>query len=246
MKLTIAIVDDLDSDREALKRDILTFCGEKDLADVSIEGYGSANEMLADFERGAFDVAFLDICMETVSGIELAKRLRARDTALLIVFLTTSKEYAFDAFPIHPFDYLIKPCRYDRLCGVMEEVLRMLASPEPEITVKVPYGEYSIVIDTIVSILSDKHVVYLHTADGRCIRSIMTFAQMTELLRDEPRFLLCNRGILVNMDHAIALEGNVIRMNNGAVYPLRLRNQAELHAAFSQYQISRMKRRTGK
>lgn len=246
MKLTIAIVDDLAGDREALKQDILTFCQERNLSDATVEGYAGADEMLADFARGVFEVAFLDICMEPVSGIELAGRLRALDTALLIVFLTTSREYAFDAFPVHSFDYLLKPGGYDRLCGVMEEVLRTLSSPEPEITVKVPHGEMQIPLAKIISVRSDKHAVYLHTDGGRIIRSIMTFAQMTELLANTPCFLLCNRGILINMDHALAIEGNVIRMDNGAVYPLRVRNQADLYTHFSQYQISRMKRRTGK
>ena len=61
------------------------------------------------YEPGHSDLVFLDICMGDVNGIELARHLRAVDEKVLIVFLTTSSEYAFDAFPIHPFDYLMKP-----------------------------------------------------------------------------------------------------------------------------------------
>ena len=246
MKMTIAIVDDLESDRETMRREILTFCRERKQHDVTVKSYAGADEILADFACGVFDVVFLDIRMEGVNGIELAGRLRAVDAALLIIFLTTSKEYAFEAFPVHPFDYLIKPCSYDRLCGVMEEVLRTRSAPEPEITVKVPYGEIQIPLAGIVSVQSDGHAVNFHTDDGQSTRGIMTFAQMVSLLENEPRFLLCNRGILINMDHAVAIEGSVVRMDNGIVYPLRVRNQAELHTQFAQYQISRMKRRTVK
>ena len=184
MKMTIAIVDDLESDRETMRREILTFCRERKQHDVTVKSYAGADEILADFAYEVFDVVFLDIRMEGVNGIELAGRLRAADAALLIIFLTTSKEYAFEAFPVHPFDYLIKPCSYDRLCGVMEEVLRTRSAPEPEITVKVPYGEIQIPLAGIVSVQSDGHAVNFHTDDGQSTRGIMTFAQMVSLLEN--------------------------------------------------------------
>lgn len=243
MKLTIASVDDICDDRDRLENNIRTFCKETNIPDVTVTSYSNANAMLADFERGAFQIAFLDICMESMNGIELARQLREKDSALLIVFLTTSREYAFDAFPIHPFDYLIKPYTYETLCGVMKEAIRTLAEPEPEITVKVPHGEYQIPLAAISSVTSDKHAVYFYTVQHQCIRSIMTFAQVTEILTKEPRFLLCNRGILVNMDHTLSLEEHVIRMNDGKVYPLRTRGRTELCKKFSQYQFSRIKRR---
>ena len=39
----------------------------------------------------------------------------------LIVFLTSSSEYAWDAFPVHPFDYLLKPLELDALLAKIAE-----------------------------------------------------------------------------------------------------------------------------
>ena len=43
------------------------------------------------------------------------------------------------------------------------------------------------------------------------------------------------------MDHVLALDGDLLRMQDGAVFPLRTRGRAELTARFTQYQISRLK-----
>ena len=49
--------------------------------------------------------------MEGTNGIETARILRRADPDLLLVFVTSSPEYVWDAFPVHPFDYLLKPYR---------------------------------------------------------------------------------------------------------------------------------------
>ena len=92
---------------------------------------------LKEFEPGFFRVAFFDIRMDDMTGIQLAEQVRKQDTSLLICFLTTSREYAFDAFPIHPFDYLIKPVDQEKLNHVMDEVVRSLAViKDPEVREK--------------------------------------------------------------------------------------------------------------
>ena len=70
----------------------------------------------------------------------------------------------------------------------------------------------------------------------------MTFSEVYNELSSDPRFLLCNRGVLINMDHALTLENSILRMQEGPPCPLRVRDQAKLIAQFSQYQLSRMKK----
>ena len=55
-------------------------------------------------------------------------------------------------------------------------------------------------------------------------------------------FLPCNRGVLVNMDEALKLDGDSILLTDGLRFPLRQRNRLDLVNRFSEYQIKRMKR----
>lgn len=62
-----------------------------------------------------FDIAFLDVRMPLVDGLELAKRLHRKDPYLPIVFCTGFREYALDAFAVHASGYLLKPVRAEKL-----------------------------------------------------------------------------------------------------------------------------------
>ena len=160
----------------------------------------------------------------------------------LIVFLTSSKEYAFDAFPIHPFDYLVKPYSAARLDHVLSGAIRLMEESEqlveihlPRQTIRLPHGQ-------IVAVTSHGHALDIFTVSGACLKSSQTFAELEAALRGDERFLPCNRGVLVNMDEALKLDGDSILLTDGLRFPLRQRNRLDLVNRFSEYQIKRMKR----
>ncbi|MDD4849907.1 MAG: LytTR family DNA-binding domain-containing protein [Gemmiger sp.] len=66
---------------------------------------------LADARLAMFDLAFLDVDMGAVSGIAVAKRLRALREDAVIVFVTNYIEYAPAGYEVQAFRYLIKICR---------------------------------------------------------------------------------------------------------------------------------------
>ena len=55
------------------------------------------------------DVAFLDVEMGPLNGIELAKKLMEYNSRLNVIFVTGHKEYAMDAYEVYPSGYLLKP-----------------------------------------------------------------------------------------------------------------------------------------
>ena len=223
--LHIAIVDDLDTDREKLENAVSAFFSRA--ADVScdIMTHASGEELLEAFSPGMFDLAFLDIQMDGMSGIDLAKSLRALDTKLMIVFLTSSKEYAFDAFPVHPFDYLVKPFAQRTLDDLLREVLRVMETPEPKLNVRTSGGTLSVPFSSICSLVSQGHAVEMRLKDGQTLACANTFTEISEAVSGDTRFLPCNRGILVNMDHVASLADDVLHMKDGAVFPLRVKGR---------------------
>ena len=123
MKLRTAIVEDRKPDAERLEQ-LLKKAFENE--NISCSCFASGDEFLRADWREGYQVVFLDICMEGTNGIETARRLRAADPDLLIVFVTSSPEYVWDAFPVHPFDYLLKPYKeekFEQLAGELRRVL---------------------------------------------------------------------------------------------------------------------------
>ena len=243
VELSIDIVDDLKLDRERLADDLHAyFAGRPDIT-LNLREFENAESMLAAFVPGGTQVAFLDIVMNEMTGIQLATKMRAADEKILIIFLTTSPEFAFDAFPVHPFDYLMKPYEVDRLHAVLSEVLRALSAKEPTIQIRVPRNTHEVPFNKLVAIESRGHTVEVHLVDGTTLRSIMTFSEIEKVLSDDPRFLRCNRGVIVNMDQVKRVEGDMFKMRDDTVFPLRVRNRAALVTQFSRYTISRMEGR---
>lgn len=68
--------------------------------------YESAEEALLDTESMNAELAFIDICLSGMSGMELARKL---PVGTLIVFTTAYSEYALESYDIQALDYLVKP-----------------------------------------------------------------------------------------------------------------------------------------
>ena len=75
-------------------------------------------------------IAFLDIRMPGMSGLELAAQWQTAKTAPLVVFVTAYHQYAVDAFEREAVDYLLKPPTRERLGRCMEKLKRQLAKAD--------------------------------------------------------------------------------------------------------------------
>ncbi|TNJ64014.1 response regulator [Paenibacillus hemerocallicola] len=83
------------------------------------------------------DVAFLDISMPEINGMELSGLLQALDDSIHIVFVTGHDEYAVQAFDKSALDYLLKPVTAERLSNTLGRIgkKRRNAVVEPSLTV---------------------------------------------------------------------------------------------------------------
>ena len=242
MELNIAIVDDTLSDIIRLENFLRNWFYGSEHKLVRISSYANGEEILKDFEPKMFHIVFMDIIMGDINGVETARQLRLEDTELLIVFMTTSSEYAFKTFPIHPFDYVLKPYHQKDVEKVLNEAVRVLTATDPTVTIKIPHSEYTIPMRLISSVVSNRnHTVEINLTDGKCVVSTMTFREIEKLFAEDSRFLLCNRGIIVNMSQISSQEKGVFVMKDGARYPIRVNGQSKITAAFSQYLISNMR-----
>lgn len=77
------------------------------------------------------DLLFLDIEMPGMTGIELARNLANR--CPIIIFTTSKKEYAIDAFELHVADYLVKPVMPSRFFKAVDRVREALESRESKV-----------------------------------------------------------------------------------------------------------------
>jgi DNA-binding LytR/AlgR family response regulator len=98
-------------------------------------------------ERHAPDIAFLDIRMPGLSGVEAARRLAGRTR---IVFATAYDQYAIDAFERGALDYLLKPVTAERLAATCARLRQRLSRPSTPPPLKDDLGERLAQLATLV------------------------------------------------------------------------------------------------
>lgn len=110
----------LDDERPSLNV-LSQFIGARE--DVQIVGtYTDPSELLKDVDRLRPDLAFLDIEMPEMNGLELAARMLKIREDIELVFVTAYRQYALEAFRVSAVDYLLKPVEPELLHRTLDRV----------------------------------------------------------------------------------------------------------------------------
>ncbi len=94
---------------------------------TEIRCFGSPMEALDWLEENQAEIAFLDINMEQMDGLAMAKRLKELCPDCAVVFVTGYSEYAVQAFKVRASGYLMKPVRK----ADIQEELDYIQNPRP-------------------------------------------------------------------------------------------------------------------
>ena len=87
-------------------------------------------------EENPVDVAFLDVEMPRINGVELAARLKEIDPNINIVFVTAYEQYALSAFGVGAIGYLLKPYDQEDVISELEKAGRIIPVPKKKIVIK--------------------------------------------------------------------------------------------------------------
>ena len=93
-----------------------------------VETFSNPGEALDWIRENSADIAFLDIIMNDMTGIELAGAIRTVRPTCHIVFTTSSKDYAMEAFRVHASGYLVKPVTRDAIVAELQHILNMYSA----------------------------------------------------------------------------------------------------------------------
>ncbi len=120
--MKVMIVDD----EPAARRSLREYCQAE--PDLQIVGeFSDGATALTAITRDLPDLLFLDIQMDTMTGLELARALEAAKLPL-IVFVTAYDNFAIQAFEVNAIDYLLKPFDRQRLQATLSRVRRRFAA----------------------------------------------------------------------------------------------------------------------
>lgn len=232
--MDIAICEDLETDKQALLHMIKKYCNDYNL-EIELSTYNNGNDLLSEFSSGKFKLIFLDIYLnkDDLTGIEIAKQIRIHDQECIIIFMTTSKDHALDAFEVDAMQYLVKPVDYNKIKHIFDKMQKLFS--ENMRFIEVPSNGLSIKI-----LLKDIYYIEVYNKTSLIhtnVDTIKTYTPLSKLweLIDGSSFLKCHRSYIVNMFFIDDILENDFLLKNGDKIPITKESYSDIKQAYSDY-----------
>lgn len=171
----------------------------------------SGNEAISLARKRKPSIALLDIELapeEGLNGIQVAKDIYNFSPETYFVFITGYPQYAIESFAVHPYDYILKPVKKDRVNEVISSLADKVkrkkyarASPE-KIMIKVRNEIFMIAPGDILFIEKQDKFSLIHTGSN-VYKAHQTLGELEEKLGDN--FLKVHRSFIVNLNKVIRI-----------------------------------------
>lgn len=238
--IDIAICDDESQEIERTNELLIKYSKEHPQYTINIHLFSAPTDLL-DYvvSKGRLDVILLDVYMPGFLGTNVARELRTMGDTCQIIFLTTSRDHAVDAFSLNAAHYLVKPYLEADLEAALDKALTFLLMKDRAITVKSTEGVIRINLNQLVYSEAENHFQRLNLSDGRtiCVRKSST--ELFELLDEDPRFFKCGSTYIINMDYVVELSSRTVAFSTGVILPMISRKYADFKQQYMDYICSR-------
>ncbi len=232
MPITISLCDD-DCEQVKYLRELLKkWSADKPFA-LQINEYESAESFLFDHPDNPCSLLLLDIEMNGISGMELARKLRADGDMLPIIFITGYSDYISDGYDVEALHYLLKPLNEKKLFAVLDKyITRHFANPE-EFIITAADKTIHILIDSISYIEAFGRKTQVHLSDKTVIDSNMSIGRFENL----NGLIHCHRSYIVNLRYVRSIGKNSVTLDTGEEIPISRRLYNEVNQKFIEYYV---------
>lgn len=237
--MRIAIIDDIQTDREYLQQMITSCFPEAGFPIGQIECFETGEAFLLHFEQGTYDMVFLDIYMNGINGIETAEQIRRQDTDTKLIFISVSNDFASESYAVHADYYLLKP--YDKKAFSQIFTRLNLTDFSKKRIVTLPGGQQILLHDILYTAFSG-HYVTIYQTSRPALRIRCTQKEFETYLLPYPDFISCTRGMIVNLNEVSSLGPDHFVMTNEDYVPISRRRYPEIKQAYSDFLIAKIRR----
>ena len=188
---------------------------------IVLSVFDNAEELLEDVQRlNGFDLYLLDIVMPGMNGIALGRRLRHDGDNGTIIYLSANTEYAFHAYSVQAFNYLVRPLSNEALRDALDQAVRALVPRlEKSVIVKTAENSTRLSFDSILYAELDRRSIVYHLTNQQTVesRQIRTpFSVAVEPLVQDSRFVLCGASVAANMHQIAQVEKDMLVFKDGS------------------------------
>ena len=207
----------------------------KEKRPVDIISYTDGLDLLKDYKQKGFcDILVLDMRMETMGGIEVAKHIRRLDDEVPILIVTATVDYAVEGYKVGAFRYIVKPVESGDFLSAVEELLDRQQKKQASIfSFPSINGTTKLMTDHIYYLESDLRTIRVVAKEGT-FTFTGTISSLEEQLRPDG-FIRIHKSFLVNVSHIYNIFKDSVTMDNKEVLPMSKHKRREVNQEFLSY-----------
>lgn len=232
--MRIAIVEDDIQFAGTVEKVIRDFFAEKKEA-VEIRCIESTTLLWELNVQKDYDVYLLDVEMPGMNGLELARKVRFMDADARIIFLTSYEEYALRSIKVGAYYYILKESYQKELFMILERICREEdESREDYYIILTKSHGCKVLMDNILYLTKEKKYAFFQCLNGGVYTERDSLENIYQRLPQE-RFIMIERGIIVNMKHIVQFARLEVTMRDGKTLPVGRSRLTEVREKLADY-----------
>lgn len=229
--LWIAVCDDEVTECDRIAKRIRGILSEIEVS-CTIRQFYSGRELLQSSET--FDIIFLDIIMGGLDGMKTAQMVREKAYDKLLVFMSASRDYVFDAYDVEAFQYLLKPIEEQKLKKVLQKAVRKTEKrSQAFIIVSRERQKKKLFLDDIYYFEIRGRMIDVHGVGG--VFSYYGQIGVLEQELKEQEFFRCHKSYLTNLKYVDVYNRQELVLDNGERIAIAKRRYEAFCGAFLRY-----------
>ncbi len=220
--ISVSICDDEAVERaylSTLVRKWAETCG----VSVQIMPYDSAESFLFDYEgTTAIDILLLDIQMNDLDGIELARKIRQHNDTMLIIFITGYSDFIAEGYDVSALHYLLKPVNETKLHEVLDKAIKTISNTPKPLILSIEGDTHHIPPTDIRYLEAQGHYVVIKTISRNSTKAEyrvkMNLSEIQKTLGNG--FFRCQRSFIVGLRYVRKITRTAIVLDDTTEVPL--------------------------
>lgn len=210
--IEIILCEDQVEHQKNIEKILQNILYEKNI-DYNLNIYSTGEELLKNYNQGA-DIFILDIQMDEITGMDVARKIREIDkNKPEIIFTTSLIEYIQEGYEVRAYRYLLKPIQYDdfkkHILSCIDEVIN---KRDKFVLVENKNETYKINIEDITYIEIQRKDMTIHT-ENKIYETKITMDKIEKELKNH-NFYRCHKSFLVNINYVENIKQYVAILDN--------------------------------
>lgn len=180
-----------------------------------------------------YQLVFLDIQMDNLDGISLAKILKKRNSKVAIFFVTSFNDYQDDAMDLRAFRFFEKPFNADRLYSGLKKAMEYIDESYIDFFVYANNEQKKLLTDEVIYVERGNRQVSLVTTQGN-FTTRESFDEWCEILQNS-FFYRVHKSYIVNLHYVTGYKYSELFVQNNVRIPIASRRQADFHKFWFSY-----------